>query len=321
MNVFEHKGFKIGEPVDVIDSHSDGELLTSGTITALGSKSTSVIDDVGNEFDVPYGMLKSATVKTAQNNVLKQEEKDGKQFVLEKHEDNLDGKLSVIYTITVDGQKTWESEEVITNVYDVEEGWSPPDDFDDNKLELIQNTAEAGFELLVESYQNIEEQIKEGVPADGTEEGAEDTAADVPAFAPGEGPSNGGGGGGAGGGGEPLAEEDVVDEVGDEEAEVPEGEAPPAEAPAEETATASYSRKITSKKKEGDDRLHRNPQHRLNPLLRAEMDRRGIDSGTTHDIELSEKLKDFDYGGAPPKKSSIDRIRAKMSSLNTIELD
>ena len=62
-----------------------------------------------------------------------------------------------------------------------------------------------------------------------------------------------------------------------------------------------------------DDRLHNNPQHRLNPILREEMGRRGIDSGNTNDLELSKKLKNFDYGG--PSKKAIKRIENKLVNL------
>ena len=77
----------------------------------------------------------------------------------------------------------------------------------------------------------------------------------------------------------------------------------------------SFARSILAEKirLKGDERLHGNPEHRLNPALREEMKRRNIDSGDTHDIELSERLKDFDYGKS--SKASIERIKSKISNL------
>ena len=77
----------------------------------------------------------------------------------------------------------------------------------------------------------------------------------------------------------------------------------------EDEAEEKLASKKHSAKKE-DRRLHGNPQHRLNPILRAEMERRGIDSGETSDLELAEKLKGFDYG------KSASRIQAKLNKLN-----
>lgn len=313
MEINNRLGYHTGQPVDVYD----GEYLFSGTISTLGTKFASIIDTDGVSYDVDYGCLqpyeKKGFNKTAQNKPIKEDEKDGKMFLLDRKEDNVDGTMTISYQVTVDGKQIWESEEIVTNVYDVEKGWSPPDDFDENKLDLIQNTAESGFDLLVESYQNIEESLQT-VP---TEDG-EDKPSDVPAFAPGEEPSDtgdaggfaGGGGGGDMGGGEMG---DVVEEGGEgEEAVVETTEEATEEVPVETEASLSFSRKVANK----DDRLHNNPEHRLNPLLRSEMEKKDIDSGKTHDIALSEKLKGYDYGGYPPKTSSIDRLSSKLKDLN-----
>ena len=56
--------------------------------------------------------------------------------------------------------------------------------------------------------------------------------------------------------------------------------------------------KLGSRKQANE--LLRNPQHRINPILRAEMDRRHIDSSETNDLELAEDLKDFDFGTPAP---------------------
>ena len=302
----------IGEPVSIVDNHSN--FIFAGIITKLGTLHAVVNErDTGYNHDVVYDMIqkKGAITKTAQAEIIKEDEQDGKKFILSKDETNIDGKLSVKYEVTVDGESLWESEEIVTNVYDVEKGWSAPDDFDENKLDLIQQTAESGFDMLVQSYTNVRGMIEsEMSPTEGEgEPGAEDTPEGKPAFAPGEGPDSAAAGGGSGGGavmldgeegdvieGESAEGEDVDGEAGGDEAG---GVEPFAEEPVEEVISASlgqssFSRSILAGK-QGDDRLHGNPQHRLNPALREEMARKGIDSGNTNDLELSDKLKDFDY--------------------------
>jgi hypothetical protein len=288
----------IGEQVSVVNS--DGAHVFSGIIMKTGSCNAMVNDvETGDNHYIPYEFLKSGSVKkTAQTEVLKEQEKDGNVFVLEKIDDNIDGELSTQYKITVDDNLIWESENITTNVYDVEQGWSAPDDFDENKLELIEQSAESGFDLVVNSYTNIVQNITEEAEEaeEPTSEEGEDSEDDVPegepAFAPGEGPDEETG-------------EVVVDESGEgvEEPEGPEELEEPESEEAPFAEEASLSRSILS------SRLHRNPEHRLNPALREEMGRRGLDSSEMNDLELAEKLKDFDY-------SKISkRIQNKLNNL------
>lgn len=392
--------FRKGDTVHVLD----GDVVTaSGIIVRTGSVAHIVGGDGVTFYSAYDKLVKADRVVVAQQNILKQEEKDDHVFVLQKIEDNAAGEMSIKFIITVDDEQVYESEEVVTNTYDMENGWSAPDDFDDNKLELMQNTAESGFDVLVESYTNIRESAT-NAPATGEDA---DAPADVLAFAPGEGSGAGagadagsGGGGGGGGGGEmPVdeggeAEAEVADEEGAAVEEAPVGEEP---VPVEEVGASlgGFKRSILSsrRKRAGydetmefflklkndpgyvptteeqaqvfeflnergydkthgkfrrflqdqssglgggqvarklwlvmedeadevsasikrssktDNRLHGNPQHRLNPNLRAEMARRGIDSGNTNDLELAEKLKGFDYGKAAAK------IQAKLNKI------
>lgn len=311
-----------GEPVNVIDTN--GNFIFSGIITKLGTFHATVNEaTTGENHDLVYSMIQKRNTmkKTAQAEIIKEEEKEGKKFILSKEENNVDGKLSVRYEVTVDEKVVWDSEEIVTNVYDVEKGWSAPDDFDETKLDLIQQTAESGFDMVVDSYDNMKEIVEEELappePAEVDVEAEEEVPEGEPAFAPGEEPEAGVGGGAAmiGGEGEFPEEGEEVDV----EAEAG-GAEPFAEEPIEETTAASLEKPSLSRsviaekvKVKGDDRLHGNPQHRLNPALRAEMERRGIDSGETHDIELAEKLRDFDY--SKPKGASLERLETKISNL------
>ena len=326
-----------GEPVNIIDSA--GNFIFSGIVTKVGTFHATVNEsETGYNLDVVYSMInkRSTIKKTAQAEIIKEDEKEDKKFILSKTESNVDGKLSVKYEVTVDGKMMWKSEEIVTNVYDNEKGWSAPDDFDENKLDLIQQTAEAGFDMVVESYDNMRELVEQDMmPSPDEEAGATPTG--KPAFAPGTGPkskeapSGGGGGGATMIGGEPGDTIDEAGEAGDmvgldgEEAEVSDenaagGVVPFAAEPEEEPLAMaasleqpSFARSVLSAKGGGDNRLHGNPQHRLNPALREEMKRRNIDSGDTHDIDLSERLKGFDY--AKSHTASLERLNDKISKL------
>jgi len=329
----------IGESVQVF---SNGSPLFSGVITRMGSCHASVTDlQMGVSHDITYSDIgKYASIsKTANSEIIKETEESDRQFVLSKNTENIDGSIHVKYEVTVDNEPIWESEELVTSVYDTENGWSTPDDFDDNKLDLIEQSASAGFDLLVDSYTNIQENIEaQQQPAtdsiDGGEDGDADTPKGEPAFAPGEEPDDfSGGGGGAtmiGGEDVDLGEEgdisaedgDLIEdnsELGAEDSDVGGADAF-AEQPSEDTTAASlekpsYARSILADKVRigGDDRLHGNPQHRLNPALREEMKRRKIPSGYTNDIELSKQLKDFDY--SKPKGAAINRLSKKLDNL------
>ena len=311
-----------GQQVSVVDDADN--ILFAGIITKIGSINACINDSVtGHNYDVPYSMIyahNTATTKQAfltkqaQAEIISETEKEGKQFVLVKNESNIDGSLSVAYEVRVDDAIIWESETITTNVYDVENGWSAPDDFDDNKLDLIQQSAEAGFDMVVDSYTNMISIVEESaqVVGDPLAEGAPgEVAIGEPAFA--EDAAELGGGGGAtmiggdadidmaGEEGEVVGEDGSAGDVVDAEAESAVG-GPEAfgQEPVEVVTSLerpSFARSIISstEKTSSDDRLHGNPQHRLNPALRNEMENKGIDSGNTNDIELSEKLKDFDY--------------------------
>ena len=319
MDTSTHLGFHQGQPVEVF---SDDSVLMAGIITKLGSNHAEVTGYDGNVAEVLYGIMREASLdKTAQRNRIKEEEKDGQKFVLDKEEKNVDGKMSIRYKVTVDGKEIWSSEELVTNVYDNEFGWSAPDDFDEGKLDLIQKTAESGFDLIVESFKNIQE-LAAAPAAPGSGTGAAPAPEGKPAFAPGTKGEGGGGAGDGGMGGGGMGGGDVVPPAGESETTGVEGETVsdtgvpveetekaspeiPAEAEtAEPVATAAsltFSRRIVSDKK-GDQRLHNNPEHRLNPVLRDEMKRRNIDSGNTNDLELADKLKDFDWSKKGSKK-------------------
>lgn len=278
----------IGEPVTVCGN--DDKVILSGIITALGTEHAVVNDSsTGENYNIALGMLRTGSlIREATATVLKDDTKEGKKFELVKNEENKDGKISIKYTITNDSKPVWESEEIITNVYDYEQGWSIPDDFDENKIELIENKADAGFDLIVESYETMKQTIQNENAAP-TET---DKVKDVPAFAPGTKPKEEvpEGSNLMGENAPPTGEEPV--------AETPIEEAPAELAPNEGEVTTSLKRSIIGSK---GNELHNNPEHRLNPALRQEMDRKNIDSGNTNDLELAEKLKDFDY-----KLSSIE---------------
>jgi hypothetical protein len=302
---------------------------TFGIITAVGSKHLSVTFANGECDDVPYSAIKTASIPKQAQRVIKEEEAEGNHFLLVKEEVNKDGEMSITYKITVNDKDIWTSEEIIINVYDHESGWSAPDDFDENKLDLIQSNAEAGFDLLVDSYQTIQDTIQESLPS--AQEPAKPK--DVPAFAPGEGSTKT-----PKGEGTPLPEGAVIPGGASAEPKIePEDdskESTDTKNPEEgaefgesgedttpESTAASiqpFTRKIAEraakvKKGEKDNRLHGNPQYRLNPILRAEMERRKIPSGDTHDIELAEKLKHFDWGSLP--KKALKRLEHKIAIL------
>lgn len=316
-----YNNFVRGSLVDVVDD--DGSILTTGTVIRTGSRHVAVTTEEGETHDVPLAMVRQAGLsKQANKEVLKEEEREGRKFTLVREEQNKDGQLSVVFKVFLNDKPISESEELITNVYDAENGWSAPDDFDENKLDLIKSTYESGFDLIVDSYENIEQAISEttAIP-EGGEEPVEPQG--KPAFAPGTGPAAGAasdmGGAGAGGdmggageeppaeGGEAGAEGEAEDTVGPEPHAAPAGETPaeaPAEAAGEATAASlerrSFARSIICTRKIASELL-RNPQHRINPVLRSEMERRGIDSGSTNDLELADELRDFDFGEPAPK--------------------
>ena len=313
MDIQEYRGYGVGSAVNVIDG---GQHILTGTVVRLGSVHASVVDrESGVSYDVDYHMLKSASViKTAQNNVLKEDEKDGKQFKLIKDEENIDSKMSISYKITVDDEPIWESEELATNVYDAENGWSAPDDFDEQKLELIQQKAESGFELVVESYSTIQESISDSAMGDDLA-GEGEAPKGEPAFAPGEEPDGGAGGGGGGGatmiGGDEGDIEDAVDEVADEEGGAPGPEASaetPEELPLAASLETPFRRSILAG---SDNRLHGNPQHRISPITRNLMKQKGISSGDTNDLQLADALKDSNWG----TKASIERLESKLKNI------
>ena len=371
-----YEGYAKGNIVEVVDGDN---ILATGTIVRTGSNHAAVVSEMGGTYDVPYDLLRMANhTRRAAKEIIREEEHEGRKFVLVKEESNKDGQLAVQFKVLLDDKPISESEELVTNVYDQENGWSAPDDFDENKLDLIKSTYESGFDLLVDSYANIEQSI-----TDTQQEQAEaelETPAEPqgePAFAPGaepaEEPTPEGGLGGAAGAA-PAAEpapEDAGAAAGG-----PEAQAAPAGEPAAATAASlerpTFARSVVGSKinwtrnglmdylatdgqtyeveyavteyaderrgydvefesedmsdemvdQEGDairdqvidhaiankkqaktasTELLRNPQHRINPLLRQEMARKGIDSATTNDLELADALKDFDFGEPTPK--------------------
>ena len=370
-----YTGFTQGQAVDLVDS---GEILARGTIIRTGSAHACVTFDDGQTYDVPYDMLRQAgQVRTAAKEVLREEEQDGRVFQLVKEESNKDGRLAMQFKVFMGDQVISESEELVTNVYDQENGWSAPDDFDENKVDLIKSTYESGFDLLVDSYANIEQSITNVQAEQAEADAVPAEPAGEPAFAPGASPAPEGGAGGDAGGGE--AGEGAMPEEGGDAAGGPEAAAAPAGEPAEAPepageATAaslerrSFARSVLSardtdaaievraddllfqisqlgggvydrspigrdglvalhkgtrkvwegpkeqmasyltdmlnsikkyrlgSRKHGSAELLRNPQHRINPILRQEMDRRGIDSASTNDLELADSLKNFDFG-------------------------
>ena len=301
--------FKKGSIVDVHDI--DDTFLTQGTIVQQGTAFARVVAANGESYDFPYPMLRQAGLKkNAGVETIKEEDKEGKKFALVKEEQNTDGQLSVVYRILVDDKPIQESEEIILNQYDPEFGWSEPDDFDESKVDLLKSTYESGFDLLVESYGNIEKNIMEApnAPAEPTTP-AEPTG--KPAFAPGTEPS-------------PSDTGDIGGMVDDSFADAPAmpEEAPaemPAEAPAPEAEVVGASLEKTSFARSilasADNRLHNNPQHRINPLLRKKMDEMGIDSGNMNDIELANALKDYNFGDGAPKKKTAG-VEDKPSIFN-----
>lgn len=426
----------VGEQVTVFENNN---FVFAGIITKMGSVNASINDyKTNNTYEVSYpfihtgistGMHTASVTKTAQAEIINETDKNDKKFLLVKNEKNIDGTLSVAYEVKVDDKMIWESEEIITNVYDVENGWSAPDDFDDNKLDLIQQSAESGFDMVVDSYTNIVNMVDEAqaVP----EELSEEVPVGEPAFAADPNTSDAEGGGGGGGGATllntPEGEEGALvgedgtagDVIEDPDSDVGGPEAFGQDLSVETSLEAqaqvpSFARSIlgsvakeaidhdpsdpiyedydwlgvisnqipqnimledssidegylltmkdapnlyitlsfnfdnntynlwfnpnngavveniytsedidtvfnyfldiytddeqladflteiaedTKQKKQAgkDNRLHGNPEHRLNPAVRKEMDARNIDSGSTNDIELSEELKDFDY--------------------------
>ena len=262
----DYSNYHVGEQVTVHDSN--GDLLTAGIITKLGTLHATVVDpDSGENYDLVYSMLrKQGTRKLANHEVLQEEEQEGKKFILSKNEKNIDGKITVSYEVSVDEKKVWESEEVVTNVYDYEQGWSAPDDFDENKLDLIQQTAEAGFAMIVESFDNVVELAKgEQQPPTGAAALPESAPKGKPAFAPdakdlgGEDMGGGGGGGGGAGGGVAPEGAPAPEKEGEPGAEGEEKEEPgkppnpaPFATPVEETRAAaslqrpSFARSILS---------------------------------------------------------------------------
>jgi hypothetical protein len=305
--------YKIGSVVDIV--HED-KIVVSGTIVSAGTDHVEVTCAKGMTYEVPYCMLKTRASATpikskevrASNTVIKEEEKDGKKFKLIKDDANTNGKRIVQYKIMADDVKIWESEETLTNTYDEENGWSSPDDFDSSKLDLIDQKAQSGFDLMVESYSTIEENVAQDLisPEGDGEEIEPETG--VPAFAPGEGPNASTNTsedlslseGDMSGGGE-GAIEDVLGEPASSDSEsVPEAglDANLEEQPVE--ASLNFRRSIlthaTKKaKKKSASELLRNPQHRINPITRKLMQEKNLDSSTLNDIELADKLKDSDW--------------------------
>jgi len=152
-----------------------GAVAYSGVVTAVGSKHAMVVDQVGREHIAALDAVHVVTgshVKLGGKEVIKEEDKDGKHFQLLKEEVNTDGQLSVMYQILVDDDVVSESEPIILNVYNQETGWSVPDDFDENKVELAKTMYESGFDLFVESYNDIEEQILTNMQTPEVDEGA-----------------------------------------------------------------------------------------------------------------------------------------------------
>jgi len=377
-----YEEYNPGQVVEVVDGD---DLLGKGTVIRTGSLHAAVTLDNGESYDVPYDMLRRAgLVRRAAAEVLREEERDGRKFSLVKEEANKDGQLTMQFKVFMGDKAISESEALVTNVYDTENGWSAPDDFDENKVDLIKSQYESGFDLLVDSYTNIEQTVMEGQAEAAAQEDATPPEPEgEPAFAPGAEPSDGGDIGGDMGGGalmDGAGEEEIVDEGnlagGPDAAAAPAGEAAtPAEAPGEATAASlerrSFARSVVSAKNEDESimqkasgltariaqlgggtyipaieatgmstvhkgsrlmwsgskeklgsylnttlnsikkyrlgsrkqssELLRNPQHRINPILRQEMARRGIDSGATNDLELADELKNFDFGTTDKK--------------------
>ena len=122
MDTSIYRGFNIGQPVETDDASIEG------VITRMGSSYAEVTGYDGVVRVAGYGILKEASLKKeADRNQIKQEEKDGKKFQLDKEEKNVDGKMSVRYKVTVDGKEVWTSEELVTNVYDNESGFDSED--------------------------------------------------------------------------------------------------------------------------------------------------------------------------------------------------
>jgi hypothetical protein len=315
MNNNAYDEYKKGTVVDVLDE--DGSVLCSGTITAQGTAFATVVTQTGASYDIPYPMLRKAAgiKKTAGNEGIKEEDNEDHHFVLSKEEENKDGVMSVKYKLLVDDEVVSESEEIVMNVYDSEFGWSEPDDFDENKVELLKSTYESGFDLIVESFANIEKHIIK-TQEEAAKPKSPKTPEGTPAFVPGVTPKK------------PVEKEEEP-ETGNEAAG-PEAKAEPAgeeaetEKPQEETTEVvgaslerpSFARSILAAKQE-DDRLHNNPQHRINPLVIQMMKNKGIASGDTNDLELADALKNYDFGDAPPKgkTASKDIVAMDFTSL------
>ena len=298
-----YEGYAKGNIVEVVDGE---DVLVTGTIVRTGSNHAAVVMESGESYDVPYDLLRLAGhTHRAAKEIIREEEHEGRKFVLVKEESNKDGQLAVQFKVLLDDKPISESEELITNVYDQENGWSAPDDFDENKLDLIKSTYESGFDLLVDSYSNIEQSIT-NTQREQAEAEAETPAEPQgePAFAPGAEPVEEppmGGGAGAPAGGSEVPEEAPAEPEG-AAAGGPEAQAAPAgEAPAGEPTAASLDRPTFARSVLSSTELLRNPQHRINPVLREEMARRGIDSSATNDLELADELKDFDFGAPAPK--------------------
>jgi hypothetical protein len=287
---------KTGELLNIFDSQ--GNKILTGTLVSEGSDHMVVADvETGHNYIVESSFVKTAGKKYASTDVLKKDEKEGKTFILTRSEENKNNEISVKYVITANDKPIWESEEIITNTYNAEFGWSPPDDFDENKLDLIEQKAENGFELMVESFDTFKENISQTEAVPESPKGS-------PAFAPNKtepgnkpsaapaAPSGGGTNLGTPPTGAPAGEAP--------EGAAPEGEAPKGETkeapkegtpPMETTTSKTYKRSILSGKQD----LLTNPEHRINPILRDEMKKRHLDSAQLNDLELADRLKDFSF--------------------------
>lgn len=286
MEINHYKGYSTGSVVDVL---FQDEVIDRGTIVSLGSHHASVVC-AGICHDVAYNQIRNTQIKTAQNNTIKSDVLDDKEFKLIKDEDSSNQRLVVKYKILSGEDIIWESEEVITNVYDSEYGWSAPDDFDQQKLDMIQQKAEMGFDLLMESYDGIVDSMDMGsVSEDRDSIDSKDRESDEdpeepegePAFAPGEGPDGGGADidldidtNDTSDTGEEVAIEDAVEET--------------------EASYNPFKKSILASMKRASELL-RNPQHRISPITRKLMKEKGIDSGSTNDLDLAEQLSGSDY--------------------------
>lgn len=285
MEILEYNGFRVGDRITMVSGNY-------ATIVSLGSAHITAVDNLGNSIDMRYPQTKSAIKKTAQDSTIKSDDIDGREFSLIRDEDSSNQKLVVQYRIVSGEDTIWESETITTNVYSSEYGWSAPDDFDEQKLGMIQQKAEMGFDLLMESYSGIVDSVSEEVSVSDTKKDSEEDAdGDVeepkgePAFAPGEGP-------------EPGLDSDMDTDIDSDDSLEGGSEEVAIEDIGEDTAeaglNANFSRSILSSMERATELL-RNPQHRISPITRKLMKERGIDSGSINDIELADALKDSNY--------------------------